>query len=383
MGEHALLTASGAHRWMVCTRAPRLEESAEEETSVYANEGSLAHSLAELKLALETGSILRQKYLKRLKEIQSDPLYTEEMDRATDMYKDVCIEKFNEAKALSKDAIILLEQRVDYSPWVPQGFGTSDTIIICNEFMEIIDLKFGKGIAISAYENTQMKLYALGAINHLGFLFDIETIQMTICQPRLDSISSFEMSVDDLLQWAEEVVRPRAELAFKGEGDFIAGNHCRFCKVKATCRARAEENTKIACMDFQKPPLLTDEEIVEVLTSIDELINWAKDIQEYALSKAVEENKQWPGMKLVEGRGTRKFADEEAVANTLTEAGYSSDVVYKKSLSTITALEKELGKKTFNELLGTLIAYSPGKIKLVPEDDERPEIKASPEADFK
>lgn len=383
MGEHALLTASGAHRWTVCTRAPRLEESAEEETSVYANEGSLAHSLAELKLALETGGISRQKYLKRLKEIQSDPLYTEEMDRATDMYKDMCMEKFNEAKALSKDAIILLEQRVDYSPWVPEGFGTSDTIIICNKFMEIIDLKFGKGIAISAYENTQMKLYALGDINHLGFLYDIETIQMTICQPRLDSISSFEMNVDDLLQWAEEVVRPRAELAFKGEGDFIAGSHCRFCKVKATCRARAEENTKLACMDFQKPPLLTDEEIVEVLTSIDELINWAKDIQEYALSKAVEENKQWPGMKLVEGRGTRKFMDEEAVANTLTEAGYSSDVVYKKSLSTITALEKELGKKTFNELLGTLITYSPGKIKLVSEDNERPEIKASPEADFK
>lgn len=383
MAEHALLSASGAHRWMVCTKAPRLEEYVDEETSVYANEGTLAHNLAELKLALEIGHLTKRKFNKKYKEICSDSLYTEEMDKATDIHRDFCIERFNEAKAVTKDAVIMLEQRLDYSPWVPQGFGTSDTTIIGDKTLEIIDFKYGKGIAVSAYENTQMKLYALGAINQFGFLYDLETIHMTISQPRLDSVSSFETPVDELLTWAEDVVKPKAEMAFKGEGDFIAGDHCRFCKVRATCRARAEENIQLACMDFQKPPLLTDDEVVEVLTSIDELISWAKDVQEYALTMAIDEQKQWPGMKLVEGRGTRKYTDEKAVAQALTAAGYDTDVVYKKSLNTITTLEKEIGKKTFNELLGSFITKTSGKVKLVPEDDKRPEVKASPEADFK
>lgn len=382
MASHALLSASSAHRWMICTKAPRLEESVEEEQSIYAAEGSLAHSLAEIKTAVEIGKISKQKYLKKLQQIRSDPLYTEEMDKATEIYKEFCIERFNEAKAATKDAVIMLEQRLDYSPWVPDGFGTSDTTIISDKVLEIIDYKHGKGVAVSAYENTQMKLYALGAVNQFGFLYDLETIRMTICQPRLDSISTFEMSVEDLLKWGNEVVKPKAELAFKGEGDFIAGEHCRFCKVKAFCRARAEENMKLACMDFQKPSLLTEEEVVEVLTSIDSLINWAKDVQEYALKQAVEENKKWPGMKLVEGKGTRKFTNEEAVIKALLDAGYDSDVVYKKSVNTITNLEKALGKKTFNELLGPYITKSQGRLKLVPEDDDRQAIKASPEEDF-
>jgi hypothetical protein len=190
------------------------------------------------------------------------------------------------------------------------------------------------------------------------------------------------MSVEDLLKWGEEVVKPKAELAFRGDGEFIAGTHCRFCKVKATCRARAEENMKLAYMDFKEAPLLTDEEVVEVLINIDELIKWAKDVKDYALKQAMEENKQWPCMKLVKGRGTRKFIDEEAVAKTLLDAGYDSDAIYKKSVNTITNLEKALGKKTFNELLGSLITKSQGKVKLVPEDDDRQAIKASPEADF-
>ena len=190
------------------------------------------------------------------------------------------------------------------------------------------------------------------------------------------------MSVDELLKWANEVVKQRAELAFKGEGDFVAGEHCRFCKVKATCRARAEENLKLACLDFQSPPLLTDEEVVEVLTTVDQLIVWAKDVQEYAFAKAVNENKEWPGMKLVEGRGSRKYSDENAVVEALTAAGIDREVIYKKSLNTITALEKQLGKKAFQKLLGSYITKAPGKIKLVAEEDKRPEIKASPEVDF-
>ncbi|MDQ0154179.1 DUF2800 domain-containing protein [Robertmurraya andreesenii] len=382
MAQHALLSASGAHRWMECTKAPRLEEMMEEETSVYAEEGTLAHEIAELKIAKEAGLISKQKYANRIKKLRLDPFFTEEMDKATDVHKEFCIERFNEAKAATKDAVIMLEQRLDYSPWVPEGFGTSDTTIITDKTLEIIDLKYGKGIAVSAYENPQMKLYALGAINQFGILYDLETIQMTISQPRLDSISTFEMSVEDLLDWAETVVRPRAELAFKGEGDFVAGDHCRFCKVRATCRARANENMKLASLDFQQPALLTDEEVVEVLISIDNLISWAKDVQEFALAKAMDENKQWPGMKLVEGRGSRKYTDENAVVETLVAAGFNDDVIYKKSLNTITALEKELGKKAFEELLGSLVTKAPGKIKLVPEEDKRPEIKLSPEVDF-
>ncbi|MEC1771921.1 DUF2800 domain-containing protein [Schinkia azotoformans] len=382
MAQHALLSASGAHRWMECTKAPRLEEMMEEETSVYAEEGTLAHELAELKIAKEVGLISKQKYARKLKQLRSDPFFTEEMDKATDVHKEFCIERFNEAKDATKDAVIMLEQRLDYSPWVPEGFGTSDTTIITDKTLEIIDLKYGKGIAVSAYENPQMKLYALGAINQFGILYDLETIQMTISQPRLDSISTFEMSVEELLDWGEKVVMPKAELAFKGEGEFVAGEHCRFCKVRATCRARATENLKLVSLDFRQPALLADEEVVEVLTSIDELINWAKDVQEFALAKAMDENKQWPGMKLVEGRGSRKYTDENAVVETLAAAGFNDDVIYKKSLNTITALEKELGKKAFEELLGSLVTKAPGKIKLVPEEDKRPEIKSSPEVDF-
>lgn len=382
MAKHALLSASGAHRWMVCSKSPRLEELMEEETSFYAEEGTLAHELAELKIAKEVGLISKQKYTSRLKKLSLSPLFNEEMEQATEVHKDFCMERFNEAGAETKDAVIMLEQSLDFSPWVPDGFGTSDTTIITNKTLEIIDLKYGKGIAVSAIENPQMKLYALGAVNQFGFLYDLETVVMTISQPRLDSISSFEMSVDELLKWADEVVKPRAELAFKGEGDFVAGEHCRFCKAKATCRARSEESMKLACLDFQSPPLLTDEEVVEVLTSIDQLISWAKDVQEYALAMAVDENKQWSGMKLVEGRGSRKYSDENAVVEALTAAGFDSDVIYKKSLNTITTLEKQLGKKTFQELLGSHITKAPGKIKLVPEEDKRQVIKASPEADF-
>ena len=382
MGEHALLSASGAERWMNCTRSPRLEEFIEEESSEDAKRGTIAHSLVELKLARVLEKISKQQYLKKLKEIKNDPLYSDEMDRYTDIHKDFCIERFNEAKAKTKDAVMMLEQRLDYSPWVPQGFGTSDTTIIGDNTLEIIDFKYGKGIAVSAYENTQMKLYALGAINQFGFLYDLESIQMTISQPRLDSISTFEMSVEELSSWAEEVVKPKAEMAFNGEGEFCAGEHCKFCKVKATCRERAEVKNRLAALDFQDPPLLSEEEIVDVLISIDTLISWAKDVQDYALNLAIKEDKKWPGMKLVEGRGTRKYTDEVAVAKVLIQAGYDSDMIFKKSLNPITTIENELGKKEFSDLLGSLIMKTTGKIKLVPEDDNRQEIKASAEADF-
>lgn len=318
----------------------------------------------------------------KLNRLKQSEFYNGETEQAVQSYIDIVIEKINEARARNKDPLILIEERLDFSPWVPEGFGTGDVVIISDGILEVVDLKGGKGVKVSAENNAQMRLYALGAIHGFGMLYDIQTVLMTIVQPRLDNISTDEIQIDDLLEWAESEVKQKAELAFTGEGTFVVGPHCRWCKAKATCRARAEENMKLACLDFQKPPLLTDDEVVEVLTSLDELISWAKTVQEYALSMSMNENKQWPGMKLVEGKGSRKYSDENAVVETLTAAGYDKDVIYKKSLNTITTLEKELGKKEFEELLGSLVTKAPGKIKLVPEEDKRPELKASPEADF-
>ena len=380
---HASLSASGASRWLACPPSVRLSEQYEEATSVFAKEGTFMHELSELYLSYELKQMTKAQLNKKLKQMKQNEFYNSEIEQAVQTYVDVVTEKMNEARATSKDPLILIEEKVDFSTWVPDAFGTGDVILIYGNRLEVIDLKGGKGVKVAAVENPQMRLYALGALNNFGVLYDIESVLMTIVQPRLDNISTDEMQVEELLEWAEEVVKPKAELAFKGEGDFLAGEHCRFCKVKATCRARAEENLKLACMDFQKPPLLTDDEVVEVLTSIDQLLSWAKDVQEYAFTMAMNENKQWTGMKLVEGRGSRKYSDENAVVEALTAAGYDGDVIYKKSLNTITTLEKELGKKAFQELLGPLITKAPGKVKLVPEEDKRPEIKASPEADFK
>ncbi|TYS69713.1 DUF2800 domain-containing protein [Sutcliffiella horikoshii] len=379
---HASLSASGASRWLACPPSVRLSEQYEETTSVFAKEGTFMHELSELYLSYYLKQMTKTQFNKRLKQMKQNEFYNAEIEQAVQTYVDFATEKMNEAKATSKDPLILIEEKVDFSPWVPAAFGTGDIILIYGDRLEVIDLKGGKGVKVSAVENPQMRLYALGALNNFGVLYDTQKILMTVVQPRLDNISTDEMKVDELLEWAETIVKPKAELAFKGEGDFMAGEHCRFCKVKATCRARAEENLKLACMDFQKPPLLTDDEVVEVLTSIDQLMSWAKDVQEYALNMAMDENKQWPGMKLVEGRGSRKYSDENAVVDALTAAGYDGDVIYKKSLNTITTLEKELGKKKFQELLGSFITKAQGKVKLVPEEDKRPEIKASPEADF-
>jgi len=379
---HASLSASGASRWLACTPSVRLGEQYEETTSIFAKEGTFMHELSELYLSYELKQMTKAQLNKKLKQMKQNEFYNSEIEQAVQTYVDVVTEKMNATRARSKDLLILIEERVDFSPWVPDGFGTGDVILISDNILEVIDLKGGKGVKVSVERNPQMRLYALGAIHSFGMLYDIDTVLMTIVQPRLDNISTDEMKVDELLEWAEEVVKPKAELAFSGEGEFVAGEHCRFCKVKATCRARAEENLKLACMDFQKPPLLTDDEVVEVLTSIDQLMSWAKDVQEYAFAMAMDENKQWPGMKLVEGRGSRKYSDEKAVIEALTAAGYDADVIYKKSLNTITNLEKELGKKAFEELLGSLVTKAPGKIKLVPEEDKRPEIKASPEVDF-
>ncbi|GEQ22112.1 nuclease [Clostridium butyricum] len=381
---HAILSASGSKRWLTCTPSAKLELDFEEEKSVYAEEGSLAHDIGELMLLLHLKLITKQAYTRKLNKLKTNSFYSKEMEDYVKVYVDYCIEKINEAYARSKDAVILLEQRLDFSNYVPDGFGTGDLVIISDSILEIIDLKYGKGVAVDATANTQMMLYALGALNQFECLYDIEKLRMTIVQPRLDSISTDEISVETLTEWAESYVKPRAEMAISGEGAFCAGEHCRFCRARYTCRARAEENLKLTRFDFKAPALLSDEEISEILSGVDDLQKWASDIYSYALEQAENHNKKWPGYKLVEGRSSRKYKDENLVAETLVAAGIEEDKLYNKSLLTITAMEKTLGKKQFTELLGDLIIKPMGKPTLVSEMDKRPELNSikSAQSDF-
>ena len=383
MAKHALLSASGAQRWLSCPPSARLEEAVEEQSSEYAREGSFAHELAELYLAQELGLIKKSDFNKRLKELRQNPFYSEELDAYVKIYLDFAIEKINEARARTRDAVVLLEMKLDYSTWVPEGFGTGDLVLVTDDALEVIDFKFGRGIQIGAEDNPQMRLYALGALSQFGCLYEVNTVRMTIVQPRLDSISTDEMAVEELVDWGEKMVKPIADLAFKGEGEFKAGDHCRFCRVRATCRARAEMNMKLACYDFKEPPLLTDEEIVEVLDAADEYMKWISDLQGYALDQAVNSGKKWPGYKLVEGRSYRRYKDQGKVAEALIAAGYKEDEIYEKVLLGITKMERAVGRKEFNELLAGLIEKPPGKAKLAPESDKRPAVKSTAEIDFK
>lgn len=381
---HAILSASGSKRWLTCTPSAKLELDFEEEKSVYAEEGTLAHEIGELMLSLHLKLITKQAYTRKINKLKTNSFYSKEMEDYVKVYVDYCIEKINEAYVRSKYAVILLEQRLDFSNYVPDGFGTGDLVIISDSILEIIDLKYGKGVAVDAIANTQMMLYALGALNQFECLYDIEKLRMTIVQPRLDSISTDEISVEALTEWAESYVKPRAEMAISGEGQFCAGEHCRFCRARYTCRARAEENLKLTRFDFKAPALLSDEEISEILSGVDDLQKWASDIYSYALEQAENHNKKWPGYKLVEGRSSRKYKDENLVAETLVAAGIDKDKLYNKSLLTITAMEKTLGKKQFTELLGELIIKPMGKPTLVSEMDKRPELNSikSAQADF-
>ena len=382
---HALLSASGSKRWMSCPPSAQLEQEFEEKTSEFALEGTFAHELSELSLMLYTGDITKQVFTRRLNKAKKDQFYSEEMADYVQVYVDLVIEKINEVKAKTKDAVVLLEQRLDFSAWVPEGFGTGDVVLIGDGTLEVIDLKYGKGVPVSAVDNPQMKLYALGAINQFGFLYDIETVKMTIVQPRLDSISTDEVKADKLLKWADETVKPLADMAIAGSGEMNAGEHCRFCRAKATCRARADENLKMAKFEFQEPKLLSNDEIAEILIKADELQKWAKDVQDYAFEQAEKHGVKFPGWKLVEGRSVRKYIDEKEVATLLTTEGYQEDDIYTKKLLGITAMEKKVGKKKFNELLKELVIKPNGKPTLVPESDKRTELNSTASAveDFK
>ena len=376
---HSRLGASSSHRWMNCPGSVKLCEAVPDKSSSYAEEGTLAHSLAELIINYNLGRIKKTEFNKGMKKIQGSQYYSQEMQDYIKDYTEKVWELMNAAKSISKDAVLLTEQRLDFSDWVPDGFGTGDVVIVYDRVIHIIDLKYGKGVGVSAEENPQLMLYGLGALSSYDMLYDIEKVILTIIQPRLDSISTYETTAAELLEWGEKKVRPAAEETLKDDAKCVAGEWCRFCKVKAVCRARKDAMTELAKMEFSDPRLLEDYEIGEVLRQADQLTAWAGDVKEYAQEEA-EKGKKWDGWKLVEGRSNRKYSNEAKVAETLKEAGYDEALLYERKLYGITAMEKIVGKKPLAELCGSLIIKPPGKPVLVPESDKRPEINSADSA---
>lgn len=358
---HAILSASSSHRWLNCPPSARLCETYEDKGSDYAAEGTDAHSLCEYKLRKALG-------MEATDPTEHLAWYNEEMEDCANGYAAYILELVEAAKETCADPVVLIEQRVDFSRWVEQGFGTSDAILISDGTLHVVDYKHGLGVLVEADNNPQMMCYALGALELFDAIYDIDTVAMTVYQPRRQNISTFEMSKVDLYRWADEVLKPTAELAFAGDGNFLCGEWCGFCKAKHECRARAEANLMLAQYDFKLPPLLEDTEIEVILSRADQLVSWVNDIKEYALQQAIS-GKEWTGFKLVEGRSNRRYTDEAAVTQTVTNAGFDP---YARKLLGITAMQKLLGKSRFDELLSAYIEKPQGKPTLVPESDKRP-----------
>lgn len=366
MGKHSILSPSGAHRWMNCTPSARLEQEFEGTESEAAKEGTAAHALCEHKLK----KALHMRSKRPVSDYNSD-----EMEECSDAYVDFVMEQYELAKQTCKDPVVLIEQKLDFSCYVPDGFGTGDCIIISDGKLHIIDLKYGMGILVEAEENPQMKLYALGALEIYDALYDIKEVSMTIFQPRRENVSTWTISVETLKDWAENELTPRAQMAYNGEGEYFPGEWCTFCRAAARCRARAEEKLKLAQMEFKMPPLLTDAEIEEILLILPNLTKWANEITAYATDAAVNHGKEWSGFKVVEGRSICKYRDEDKVAEAAKEAGYTD--IYRKSLITLTEMQKLMGKQKFEEVLGGLVFKPPGKPTLVPVTDKRPAMNVT------
>lgn len=378
--KHALLSASSAARWLRCTASPRFEMQFPESVSEYAEEGRLAHALCELKVERKFGSMKTRTYNAKLKRIQENPLYREEMDQTSNLY----IEHLNE-KAMGYNSwpTIATEVQVDFSEYVPEGFGTCDCIMIGGDTLDITDYKHGKGVAVSAEGNPQMRLYALGALKRYAPVFGstIKKVRMTIDQPRIQTATSSEtISVEELHAWGESI-KPIAAKAYTGVGKFSPGEHCRFCRGKAKCRARAEINMALEefkdCVpeNSNTPPLfgqgtLSDEEIGSLLTRGQELVKWYKDLEEYALT-AILGGACIPGWKAVAGRSVRAFSDQDAAIAAVLAAGYDESLVYDRRPKSLTEIEKLMGKKEFSDKVGSYVVKPPGKPTLATLLDKR------------
>ena len=379
--KHASLGPSKAAQWIGCPPSVRLEEQFPDKQTEEASEGTLAHKLAEEILRYNNGEMAKATFTRRLNKLKEDPLYNPSMQEYVEGYAAFVWEKVSEIKKTCPDPLVLFEQELHFEDYVPGGFGTSDVVIVADDMAHVIDFKYGKGVPVQAEGNPQLRLYALGAYLEYADLYDIRRIRMTIAQPRLENYSSDEMSAGDLLSWAEEVVKPAAAQAEAGEGRQEVGDHCRWCKAKATCRAQKEYQLQMAKYEFADAPLLDEDEIADVLSRVDELVKWAGQVKDYALSQALENHVRYPGYKLVEGRSVRRYTDQGAIATALTGAGCTGDQIYKPmELIGITDMEKLLGKKRFGELVGPYVEKPEGKPVLVPESDKRPELNTAEKA---
>lgn len=358
--QHALLSASSSNRWIHCPPSVRLSEQFENKSSPYAKQGTDAHTLCEYKLHKLLGDKIDNP-------IPNLEFYDEEMEQCAESYATFVMEEVAKARESTEDPIVIVEQKVDFSRFIPEGFGTGDCLVIADGTLSVIDMKYGLGILVDAYQNPQMMCYALGALELFDGIYDIQEVKMTIFQPRRENISVYTLSKEDLYQWAEDVLVPAAQLAFQGEGEYQCGKWCGFCPAKNNCRARAEQNLELAKYEFKKPDLLEDDEIEDVLEKVDDLVSWSNDIKEYALKLALG-GKQWSNYKLVEGRSTRKYSNDNDVAEAVIKAGFNP---YDKKLLGVSAMTKTLGKTKFDEILGDYIIKPPGKLTLVTNTDKR------------
>lgn len=360
MAAHSDKGPSSSDRWLHCTPSVKLCADMPDTGSSFAEEGTQAHIFCEYLLHEAMGK-------KAENPKDSLSFYTNEMRECAEGYRDYVMELYETAKKTCVDPVLMVEQRISYERFAHGGFGTADCILIADGTLNVVDFKFGAGVAVSAEGNSQMRIYALGALEIFDSLYDIHTVQLTIYQPRKSNISTDQISRDELYEWAENVLKPAAIEADEGTGEFHAGEWCRWCRAKHICRERAKKNLELAAFEFADPPLLEDVEVVEVLNKVDNLIAWANDVKEYALREAIG-GKSWPGYKLVEGRSVRRYTDEKAVEKAVSDAGFYP---FETRLLTITEMQAMMGKKRMEEVLGGLIVKPQGKPTLVPESDKR------------
>lgn len=368
--KHALLSASASHRWLNCTPSARLEETFPETTSEYAEEGRLAHEIAELKLRKFVEPMSQKIFNSSLKQLTKHELFQDEMLRHTDTYFDYIAQL---AHGQNSPPYIAIEKKIDYSNYAPQGFGTGDCIIIAGQTLYVIDFKYGKGVSVSATDNPQMQLYALGAYTEYSFLYDIQYIKLVIIQPRMDNISEYLMAIEELTAWGE-TIKPIAQKAYDGEGEFKPGDYCRFCRAKSLCRARADFNMALEQHNFSLPPLLSNYEVGQILKRACDLVSWINSLEDYALNECLSGN-EVDGFKAVEGISRRKFKDVDAAFETLIANGYDEAILYERNPITLASVEKLLGKAKFTEILKDYVDKGEGKPTLVPLSDKREAIR--------
>lgn len=379
MTTHAKLSPSSAERWIACPPSVKLSERFPDTTTSYAEEGTTAHLVAEITIRKALGLITEQEAVTRMEEAELSLYYSKDMPDNLAPYIEYVVSNATGANFIG------LEEKLDIGEWVPGGYGTSDAVIIKGDLLEVVDLKYGQGVPVSATGNPQFRLYGLGAVQEWFMLYPFSKVRCTVIQPRLDSISSEELEVPELLDWAERVLKPAALLAEKGEGEYRSGDHCRWCKAKAICRRRAEDNMALARYEFAEPALLTNEDIADVLSAAGELKAWVSDVEAYALDQALNHGASFHGYKLVEGRSLRQLTDEDGAVRILLENGVAEDALYTRSLVGIPAMEKLVGKRRLAELLKDHIVKPQGKPTLVRDTDKRPALNSTEAAaqDFK